>query len=254
MPISNPEELASIDEIEFKAKENFGCVERSPYWPHHRLLEKARANRPESPHSTVTAFSDWVFGLITQTDEFAMERGRANELVEINGVLTTLSELAQRRQQARKENWAYYTRKRFPEREWQLVFDGTSSSPADALPSSALSVNGNAIYGKPDLVFRHQRSNKVLIIELKSWNGQGRLPPFGWPNLKVQLWCYGLLDIWRDAPSILLQGWVWRSIYPEPKSYSRVQGITLQPWLSNDPRVHEECLQLFDAYGGRYSG
>src|SRR5439155_21361402 len=162
-------------------------------------------------------------------------------------------------QAKKKSDMAYYARKRFSSGEWTLEFDGTHDSESKPLKISALQLNQTPLLAKPDLVFRHVNTNDILIIELKTWSGRGRLPPFGWPNLKVQLWCYGMIDTWRAAPNVLLQGRVWEwsghpGRYEEAAPDGGLQhpGIVLESWLSNDPRVHSECLELFSLFGGQY--
>ena len=260
-----PEGITSINEICRQAKNNLGQPERAPYIAHKDLLAMAKATPPQEVAPTVSSFADWVLSLYKKSsnDEAAKYRGEAGELVVVDGVLRDLTQERRERWeriQAKKQiDMAYYATKRFPGNEWELEFNGTSAADIKPLEITALRVNQRPLLAKPDLVFRHQRSGNVLIVELKTWNGQGRLPPFGWPNLKVQLWCYGMIDLWRDAPNIFLQGWVWRWIdrphcaQPGVDSGLQHPGIVLQPWLSNDSRVHSESVELFEAFGGYYA-
>ncbi len=256
-------EVISRDEIYRQARQNFGQRERAAYIPHADLLALAKGRSPENVVPVVTSFADWVFELDkASTDDSAKSRGRAGELVLVDGVFRDLAQLRKERweriQAKKKLDMGYYASKRFPSGEWILEFNGTSDSKSKPLEISALRIDQKPLLAKPDLVFRHARTGDILIIELKTWNGQGRLPPFGWPNLKVQLWCYGMIDAWCDAPNIFLQGRVWRWLdrptmeQPDADAGLQHPGIILQPWLSNDPRVHSECVELFAVFGGQY--
>ena len=257
-------EVIARDEIFRQARHNFGQRERAPRIAHGELLALAKERLPRKRSPTVTSFSDWVFQLDRGSeDEYAKERGKAGETVLVNGVFRDLAELRRERwegiQNKKKQDMCYYASKRFPSSEWSLEYDGTSNSEENAIEISALRINNKPLHAKPDLVFRHKGTGDILILELKTWNGYGRLPPFGWPNMKVQLWCYGMIEAWRDAPNIILQGRVWRWLArptdDQPNADTGIQhpGIALQPWLANDPRVHLECAELFTAFGGQYS-
>ncbi|MFZ5558147.1 MAG: hypothetical protein ACOZDY_15750 [Pseudomonadota bacterium] len=259
-----PGEVVSHDEILRQAKQNYAQRERAAHISHAELVGLAKARPPNKVAAVVTSFSDWVFDLDKNSLEDnteAKSRGRAGELVLVNGVFRDLAQLKrekwERIQVKKKQDMAYYAGKRFSSSEWLLEFDGTGDSDAEALQISSLQVENAPLFGKPDLVFRHKRTSDVLILELKTWNGHGRLPPFGWPNMKAQLWCYGQADAWRDAPNVLLQGRVWRWLdrptmeQPDADAGLQHPGIALQPWLANDPRVNSECAELFTLFGGQ---
>ncbi|MCI0350929.1 MAG: hypothetical protein L0Z53_16000 [Acidobacteriales bacterium] len=258
-----PGEVVSHDEIFHQAKQNHAQRERAAHMPHADLMSLAKARPPNKVAAVVTSFSDWVFNLDKDSfdDSEAKSRGKAGELVLVNGVFRDLTQLKQEKwqriQAKKKQDMGYYAGKRFSSSEWVLEFDGTGDSEVEALQISSLQVANRPLFGKPDLVFRHKRTGDVLILELKTWNGHGRLPPFGWPNMKAQLWCYGLADAWRDAPNVLLQGRVWRWLdrptmdQPDADAGLQHPGIALQPWLASDPRVHSECVELFTLFGGQ---
>ena len=259
-----PGEVISRDDIYRQARHNFRQRERAPRIPHVDLLKLAKERPPRNVAPAVTSFADWVFELDkgTTDDESAKERGRTGELVMVDGVLRDLAQLKRERrekiQSKKKQDMGYYAGKRFPSSDWSLIFDGTSNSESKPLEISALRIDHKPLQAKPDLVFRHKGTGDILILELKTWNGYGRLPPFGWPNMKVQLWCYGLVDVWRDAPNVLLQGRVWRWLdrptieQPDVDAGLQHPGIALQPWLASDPRIHSECAELFAVFGGKY--
>jgi len=259
-----PENQVFIADLRRRAEANYGKREISPYVLHEDLVRWAKTYAPETIKPTVSSFADWVFGLSNDfvNGEAAKRRGKKAEAEIVESVLKSREqkEWWDRVQVKRKMDMAYYIGKRFSKDLWQLEYDGTANSCVDALQISALKVNGQPLQAKPDLVFRDRRSGDVLIMELKAWNGRGKLPVFGWPNLKMQLWCYGMIDKWRDAPSIILQSRVWRWDYDwDDENDTRgggliVPGLVLQPWLSTDPRVHNECLELFKAFGGFYEG
>ena len=238
-----------------KAELNFGKPESEPYLPHKQLVYKARHLPPmmEDQKPTVSAFHDWVFILANRNAfnrEQAMRLGMKLEPIFKDHVL---KEIEGERERRRKKCMASFASKPYLTPEYELVFDGTADSHTVANEITALEINGKPLKGKPDLVFRDRNSRNVLIIELKTWLHQGKapLPPFGWPNLKVQLWCYGMIDDLRDAPNVLLQGLVWES---QNGSFKWPRYHMLEPWNSKDPRVHDESLELFEAFGGRYLG
>jgi hypothetical protein len=257
------EYFTSLADIRSKSKRNFGRPERAPYLSHGELLNRALKQPVQSSQSTVTSFSDWVLSLYTPAnDEAAMERGKRWEIMFVDGVekvVDVVKERADRIEALRREKLVRSASSWFKYDEWKLQFNGMTDSGVKPLAASRLLINDHPLMGKPDLVFQHWHTKDILILELKTWKGYGRLPPFGWPNVKAQLWCYGLMDEWRSAPNVYLQARVWRWIDPRdwrrpPEVDAGVQypGFISEPWRSDDPRVHKECLELFEAFGGRY--
>ena len=259
-----PVEPRSVAEVmRSRAKEKFGKPEPSPHIPHPELLRRAKSNPPRDPEPTVSSFADWVFRLDNGGSNLDDALKRLAEIGEIEMRDRILRELDEQtpKQKARLRRIKTYraamakTANRVHEKAgWKKEYDGTVDSIMETKTITALELNGEPLAARPDLVFRNEIGD-VVVIELKTWKlrllgKQQKLPPpFGWPNLKAQLWCYGLIK-WPDAPNVILEGrvGVWDSMF----GLGRIRFV--EPWLSTDPRVHKECLELFEAFGGRYVG
>jgi hypothetical protein len=270
------EEHFLLSEIQHKARENFGKTERLPYRTHSFLLTRAEYMKRRFgdslisalPKPTVSAFGEWVYWLYNGSfrDEKALRIRTAaeseikdrlmKEIEEENKAkfrarMERISRIAAENLEKNKKIIVPLAAEHFEKAGWNLYYDGTANSSAEAKVISALEVDGEPVTAKPDLVFQDGGSGDFLIVELKTWErgSQGKLPPFGWPNLKVQLWCYGKIG-WPCAPNnIYLQGLVWELRNGCVTDHFHV----LEPWHSNDPRVHKESLELFEAFGGRYA-
>lgn len=124
---------------------------------------------------------------------------------------------------------------------WELIFEDPLDGSASVYEISSLKIHEQPLIGIPDLVFREKRSGKILILERKVSNAD--IPSDGWPNLKAQLWCYGQIDAFINAPSVLLVGEVW--------GFGR-KGINVRHtynWTLDDPEFRQTNAQLFDLYG-----
>src|SRR5690606_785060 len=130
-----------------------------------------------------TGFTSWIFGLYeSRRDARKLELGRQLE----------------REVVARRIPVPEHSR-------WKLEYDGTSRSKQEPLSIPSLLVNGQALRGKPDLVFREKKANRVVIVDIKISNAF--IPSDGWPNARAQLWAYSKAD-WR-ASEIILAAEVW---------------------------------------------
>ena len=103
---------------------------------------------------------------------------------------------------------------------------------------STLKVNGKALYGVPDIVYRNAKTGEIMIVEIKASNAE--VPLDGWPNLRTQLWCYAQIDQWADAPKITLVGQVWK-----PGATTLRKTLI---WDNASRSFQEGCRNLFDAY------
>jgi hypothetical protein len=214
---------------EIQATARFGITDPSPYISHASLLTRARRSRPKAPAPTVTSFADWVFSLYHHThDAKAMKLGKEGEV---------MAELIRSEKKRRARRPA--------DSGWDLEY-ADKGEATEPYVISCLRLNGEPLRARPDRVLRQQSTNARRIVEIKTTRTRRPIPPFGWPNLKVQLWCYGLIDNWRDAPKVLLTGEILnltdRRYYPT------------STWDSKDPRVHSECEELFNLFGGKYVG
>ena len=174
----------------------------------------------------VTDFSGWVFDLcfpVRRHNIASLEMGRATE-----------------RKLLERHRARYFLRLPEPKpqsKDWELVFRDplTEVSP---FRISSLQVNGRAMYGVPDIVYRNAKTGEVMIVEIKATDAN--LPQDGWPNLRAQLWCYAQIDDWRNAPKITLIGQVWS---PGGSTLRRTFN-----WLSDSEKLDNECSRLFDRY------
>ena len=74
-----------------------------------------------------------------------------------------------------------------------------------------------------------------------------QIPSNGWPNMQVQLWCYGWIDDWATAPEVMLTGHIWRKVYA-----NFVNSEIYPRFVRSDPGFHARCLELFEIYGGEF--
>lgn len=189
-----------------------------PYkWRHQLILHQARRRPPTTTKSTVTGFTDWIFGLYeSKQNILKLEIGR------------------------RLEREIVAKRIPLPEHSrWKVDYNGTAASKAKSLPISALQVNGAGLRGKPDLVFREKHTGRVIILEIKV--SDAPIPSDGWPNLRAQLWAYSKADRWNDAPSVMLVGEIWA------KS-GRLRCRDAIHWDGLDQTLDGQCAELFEVY------
>lgn len=186
---------------------------------HESIAEIARRNRPSSPGSNVTDFTDWIYRLyLPERQSRSLLLGRLAE-----------REIARRTLSIPKHG------------RWKLIHCGIGDAPDAALTIPSLRVNGAPMRGCPDLVFREKETNRILVVELKVTEAE--IPLDGWPNLEAQLWAYSHIP-WPNAGAILLVGEVW----------GFTEGLRLRPpairYSHGDSAFHQRNLQLFAAFGG----
>ena len=188
---------------------------------HQKLITRARFRPPEKPGRKVTDFTDWIYRLYTpEKNDSRLEQGLARE-----------REIAKTRIPVPKNS------------DWELIFTGMGDNHQDhAEIISALQINGKPMVGKPDLVFKEKKSNRILIVEIKTSTDQTKIPSDGWPNLKAQLWAYSKIDAWKNAPEIILIGEIWGF-----KS-DKVWPCKTICWKSNFNFFDAENAELFKIY------
>jgi hypothetical protein len=193
---------------------------------HNILMDRARASDHRIRGNRVSDFSSWVFKL-------CFPRRRMNkESLQIGK--ETEERLLQRNRARRFLN--------LPEpmpqsRHWELVFRDPLKE-VNPFKISALKVNGHALFGVPDIVYRNQKTGEVMIVEIKA--STAPVPSGGWPNLRAQLWCYAQIDQWRDAPKITLVGQVWAP------GATRLRKTLI--WDNASMNFQQEARQLFEQY------
>lgn len=214
------------------------------YIPHKKLITEAQSRPPICQHATPSSFSDWIFDLCHRPSKYKHK---------------TDSLLMGRVGERRIQNFRlWYKRTRLPtprinsHNEWRYHYidpldDSKSQAPFLA---SALTVNGNPLRCRPDIVLTND-IGEIMIIERKitRLRPSRPIPEGGWPNLKAQLWCYSWIDDFRRAPNVYLASQIWihhDEQYRLSKSCPR--------WDKDDQKFQTECLELFTLLGGRFNG
>lgn len=218
-------------------------IEGTPYRvTHQHLLYRIERNRRvprqgveavTSQAATVSAFADWVFRLYRPPPSPAMLiAGKIGELA----VVDRRVELSQLKREI----------PRWEHRGWRLIHDGVRGSFDEGISIPSLTVNGVPLRGIPDLVFRQRKSDRLLFVELKVSSAPD-LPSDGWPNIRAQLWAYSHIRRWPTTAEILLAGEVWSDSSPP---------LWRKTWLwrSTDSLLHQQCSELFFAFGGTVKG
>lgn len=133
-------------------------------------------------------------------------------------------------------------------RDWQLIFADPLDGSTKGFVASRLKVKGEPFRCLPDLVFRQERTGEIIVVERKVTSLPiEHIPRDGWPNMKVQLWCYGWIDDWANAKLVTLVGDIWHKGRNSPRLSE-----TCPRWRRDDPQFHKECLELFKCYGGEF--
>lgn len=165
--------------------------DRSSNQPHKHdktdtLISLAKTFKPDcnSPENWVTSFSDWLLSFNTRGKRSSRVEGKVAEFI------------VDKRELPEPKN-----------KDWGLWFKDFGETRGQAMPISALAINGHPLYGKPDLVFKHASSERFVVIERKASNAL--LPPNSWPSVRAQLWAYSQLDALQSAEEISLVAEIW---------------------------------------------
>lgn len=185
----------------------------------------ARERPPKEPIPTVSSFADWVLGL------YYHGRSRTALRMGIEG-----EAISERIRSLRRTHAA-----RKPDRGWEIEFK--DDGEAEPYVIHSLRLKGQPLRAKPDRVLHQVSTGVRRIVEIKTTTAP--IPMQGWPNMKVQLWCYGLIDAWKNSPKVLLMGEILHL------HYGHVTQHRTNPWDSKDPRIDAECEELFTLWGGK---
>jgi hypothetical protein len=148
-------------------------------------------------------------------------------------------------------------------KNWKLIYsDPHDGTDEQLFLASRLTVDGEPMRCKPDVVFRDDRTESVIVVERKvTSRHEETIPSEAWPNIRAQLWAYGWIDDWLAAPEVLLVCNFYRrnlqkTGYLTWQSRSQPWALeqTVQPfWRRSNRDFHEECLGYFKQYGGTFS-
>ncbi|SEH12923.1 Regulator of ribonuclease activity B [Sphingopyxis sp. YR583] len=208
-----------------------------------KFLRLAEKRRPRDPQPTASAFSQWIYSLYADAwgNEQDRERGKETE--------KAVWEL---RQQAETSLDPSLLRKKF--QGWTLVHNGLHlerNMDTGYFTIASLEVGGTPLRASPDLVYRHEGTGEILIVELK--NSYLPLPANLWPNLWGQLWCYAQIDAAARAPKVTVVGEVWASHKLFMRGSNPIDAVSLRASQRRDPRTpaYDRFFRsLFDIYRG----
>ena len=203
------------------------------------IVRRAQLAKPSQIPNTVTGFSNWVFSLyIEESSPRSLADGKLAEHL-----------IAQRRHGTELIELRKALLRRIPltsMRDWELLDRDPLDDSAPALTISQLAINGRPLWGLPDLVLRNVRTREIMIIERKTVGESVIVPSDGWPNLRAQLWAYGHIDKYQNAPRIILIGEIWwrrnefGMIYIRPSKIIR--------WDFGDRSFYDQNARLFELY------
>jgi hypothetical protein len=201
-----------------------------------------RATPPRRPTNQAWAFADWVFEQSTghcylHPETTASRRNRLS-LGKVNHAHIELF---------MQFNWTRRFLSGISAGEWRVLFADDTPKPKRIFTASSLVVNERPLCCVPDLVMRHALAGTVLIIERKTTAvPEPFIPKEGWPNVEAQLWCYSMIDDWRDTPDVRLVGQLW---------WRHRGGLQLchehPAWRRSDPNHQARCKCWFQRYGGK---
>lgn len=206
--------------------------EEPAYREHEWLVQEALHRPPSQRIATASCFSGWVFNLCNPP-----RADRASALATGKDV--------ERRIEDRRKLAASLPDRAYPtNQDLEVVFADPLDGSESPLTSSALTVDDEPLRCLPDYVLRSRSTGEVYVFERKAtWC---HVPANGWPNLQAQLWCYGWIDLWRDAPIVYLLGDIW-----VPRSGAPVRSPIAPRWNRDDPLLNKQCQELFHLFGGK---
>jgi hypothetical protein len=216
-------------------------------------------NEVEKPNF-VSSFSGWVLN----ADK---GNGNINQLKRGNKLEKSLSKKLKYDSISSEEDYRRI-KYEFLDNDWVLEYEDISLKNRRAFKISSLEFNGKPFYGRPDVVYRNIKTNDRIIVEIKNTGTYNNsIPDGGWFNLQCQLWSYSWIDNFIDSPNIFLYGDI-RKMYTLP-NWNGTQIKISEPsgqnpgWrirkngvlnIDNDNinNLHNQCLELFEYYGGDF--
>lgn len=198
-----------------------------------KFLAHAKANRPEEPEATASAFAQWVYSLYGRPgSQDDLERGKRAEALIFDERPSNFAARALLTA-CDHDHLARYRP------GWELVHCGLTLEPSNVpkpfYEAPELSVHGRVLGASPDLLYRNRHSGEVIIVEVKF--SRQPLPSNLWPNVWAQLWCYANLPIVLSAPRVTVIGEIWGELYKWSSHHkSSLHWLGLRASVRRDPR------------------
>lgn len=252
--------------------ENFGGYHTNIITPED--VQKLKENNCIEKGNRVSDFTDWIYdSIIPKRDNTTnLIEGKSTEQLIYDDIINDLD-----------KSDSYFKRQYsgFLTNDWVLEYEDLSERVKNSFSISSLIVNDKPLYGKPDVVYRNKNTNDRVIIEVKSTRPRTHIPLGGWYNLQCQLWSYSQIDEFKSSKNIFLMGDIRlrKSNYPDQKKYIYIGGERIDniPYFSISPsgiyprwrikkqgelnldheqvrKFHEQCIMIFEIYGGKYHG
>ncbi len=196
--------------------------------------------------SSPTAFADWIFWQLNPTHR-PTARGDSSQKMKWSGEYG-------HEQIERLRLWLQRDRRVGMHFErpgaWCPIYVDSPDRPEQRnFIASRLTVNGQSLKGRPDVVLQNEVTKAVIILERKVTQGNPeRIPQSGYANHLCQLWCYGCMDAWNEAPYVMLVLQYWHRDWKK-STWANVYHVA-PVRLNLDERFHSWALNWFTRYGG----
>jgi hypothetical protein len=128
-------------------------------YTHNLLMRLGSMSNPEALGNRVTDYTKWLMSLY-------LNKPRSTDLRIGKKIERNIARLA----------------KPSTHPDWELVYRDPLNRKPEPLIIRKLTVNGECLWGAPDLVYRNSESGEMLIIERKASNKH--IPSDGWPKFK----------------------------------------------------------------------
>ena len=210
--------------------------------------------------NTVSSFSGWVFNSFVTPQPFH----KLDDGIKLEKILST--DFSKNKfnkykniddEKYRREHYM------FLDDEWEMEFEDLSIEEKTKFKISNLTLDGEILYGKPDVVYLNKKTKDRIIIEIKNTSNKIIIPEGGWFNLQCQLWCYSMIDEFKNSPNIFLYGDIRRTIVlngtntiiSRPSNSNVGWRIRKNHQLNlenkNVENFYKQCLELFEIFGGK---
>ena len=210
----------------------------------HRLSFSLQSKK--STENTASSFAGWMYHLLPTNykNENSLEKGKeAEKLIQDD---FHNRHLIWRNDKLEHLNYNKYV--------WEIVYEDKHGCDVPILDSDLLTINGLSFKCKPDLVLRNRSNSVLLIIESKAVNScEKNIPPYGWPNLVLQLWCYSWIQEYLSAPEVILVGSIhkWNDNPNNPRPLIRLDVSPRN--IRSNYLLNRQCAYLFNLYGGVFN-